>query len=86
MIVKLTGVSRASHGARPVHPNIMMIKWIRTSRLSIQNSLSRTRLETEAARRDLADFARENHPSTPVGDSDPHHDQTFKPSTLDPKP
>jgi len=30
-----------SHGARPVHPIITMIKWIRTSRLSIKNSLSR---------------------------------------------
>ena len=28
-----------SHGARPVHLNMMMIKWIRTSRLSIKNSL-----------------------------------------------
>ena len=30
-----------SHGARPVHLIITMIKWIRTSRLSIKNSLSR---------------------------------------------
>ena len=30
-----------SHGARPVHLIIMMLKWIRTSRLSIKNSLSR---------------------------------------------
>ena len=29
-----------SHGARPVHLLITMIKWIRTSRLSIKNSLS----------------------------------------------
>ena len=29
-----------SHGARPVHLIISMIKWIRTSRLSIKNSLS----------------------------------------------
>jgi hypothetical protein len=29
-----------SHGARPVHPIITMIEWIRTSRLSIKNSLS----------------------------------------------
>jgi len=28
-----------SHGARPVHPIITMIKWIRTSRLSIKKSL-----------------------------------------------
>ena len=30
-----------SHGARPVHLIITMIKWSRTSRLSIKNSLSR---------------------------------------------
>jgi len=29
----------AGHGARPVHQIISMIKWIRTSRLSIKNSL-----------------------------------------------
>jgi len=29
-----------SHGARPVHLIITMIKWIRTSRLSMKNSLS----------------------------------------------
>ena len=29
-----------SHGARPVHLIIKMIRWIRTSRLSIKNSLS----------------------------------------------
>jgi len=29
-----------SHGARPVHLIITMIKWTRTSRLSIKNSLS----------------------------------------------
>ena len=29
-----------SHGARPVHLIITMIKWLRTSRLSIKNSLS----------------------------------------------
>jgi len=28
-----------SHGARPVHLIITMIKWIRTSRLPIKNSL-----------------------------------------------
>jgi len=32
-----------SHGARPVHLIITMIKWIRTSRLSIKNSLSAPR-------------------------------------------
>ena len=30
-----------SDGARPVHLIIMMVKWIRTGRLSIKNSLSR---------------------------------------------
>jgi len=34
------GVGQASHGARPVHLIIAMIKWIRTSRLSINHSLS----------------------------------------------
>jgi hypothetical protein len=29
-----------SHGARPVHLNITMIKWTWTSRLSIKNSFS----------------------------------------------
>ena len=29
-----------SHGARPVHQIISMIKWIRTSKLSMQNCLS----------------------------------------------
>ena len=35
----LTGNSNA-HGARPVHQIISMIKWIRTRKLSIKNSLS----------------------------------------------
>ena len=35
-----------SHGARPVHLIITMIKWIRTGRLSIQNSLSSAGLGT----------------------------------------
>ena len=39
--VRLLGKGNSnSHGARPVHLIIMMIKWIRTSRLSIENSLS----------------------------------------------
>ena len=39
--VRLPGKGNSnSHGARPVHQIITMIKWIRTSRLSIQNSLS----------------------------------------------
>jgi hypothetical protein len=38
--VRLTGKRNSnSHGARPVHLIITMIKWIRTSRLSIKNSL-----------------------------------------------
>ena len=41
----MTGCAHAnassnSHGARPVHLIITMIQWIRTSRLSIKNSLS----------------------------------------------
>ena len=38
--IRLPGkVNSNSHGARPVHPIITMIKWIRTSRLSMKNSL-----------------------------------------------
>ena len=39
--VRLTGNGNSnSHGARPVHLIITMIKWTRTSRLLIKNSLS----------------------------------------------
>jgi len=39
--VRLPGKGNSnSHGARPVHLIITMIKWIRNSRLSIKNSLS----------------------------------------------
>ena len=39
--VRLPGKGNSnSHGARPVYIIISMIKWIRTSRLSIKNSLS----------------------------------------------
>ena len=39
--VRLPGKENSnSHGARPVHLIITMIKWIRTSRLSIKNFLS----------------------------------------------
>jgi len=39
--VRLPGKGNSnSHGARPVHLIIAMIKWIRTSRLSIKNTLS----------------------------------------------
>ena len=39
--VRLPGKGNSkSHGARPVHLIITMIKWIRTSRLSIKKSLS----------------------------------------------
>ena len=39
--VRLPGKGNSNfHGARPVHLIITMIKWIRTSRLSIKNSLS----------------------------------------------
>ena len=38
--VRLPGKGNSnSHGARPVHLIITMTKWIRTSRLSIKNSL-----------------------------------------------
>ena len=40
--VRLPGKGNSnSHGARPVHLIITMLKWIRTSRLSTQNSLWR---------------------------------------------
>jgi len=39
--VRLLGKGNShAHGARPVHLIITMMKWLRTSRLSIQNSLS----------------------------------------------
>jgi len=39
--IRLPGKGNSkSHGARPVHLIITMIKWIRTSRLSMKNSLS----------------------------------------------
>ena len=39
--IKLSGKGNStSHGARPVHFIISLIKWIRTSSLSIKNSLS----------------------------------------------
>jgi len=42
--VRLPGKGNSkSHGARPVHLIITMIKWIRTSRLAIKNSLSMPR-------------------------------------------
>ena len=42
--IKLPGKGNSnSHGARPVHLIITMIQWIRTCRMSIQNSLSRVK-------------------------------------------
>ena len=39
--IRLPGKGNSNyHGARPVHRIISMVKWIRTSRLSIKNSLS----------------------------------------------
>ena len=47
--VRLPGKRNSnSHGARPIHLIITMIKWIRTSRLSIKNSLSHLGAGTEA--------------------------------------
>ena len=40
-----------SHGARPVHLSITLIKWIRTSRLPITNSLSVEELRHRGRRR-----------------------------------
>ena len=39
-VLGVGGWGSNSHGARPVHQIISVIKWIRTSRLSIKNSLS----------------------------------------------
>jgi hypothetical protein len=40
--IRLLGKKNSnSHGARPVHQIITMLKWIWTSKLSIKNSLSR---------------------------------------------
>ena len=48
--VRLPGKGNSnSHGARPVHLIITMITWIRTSRLSITNSLSDLNEEAEDA-------------------------------------
>ena len=48
--VRLPGKGNSnSHGARSVHLIITMIKWIRTSRLSIKNSLS-TLVSSQTAR------------------------------------
>ena len=48
--VRLPGKGNSnSHGAGPVHQIISMIKWIRTSRLSIKNYLSLDRQHRGAA-------------------------------------
>ena len=47
--VRLPGKGNSnSHGARPVHLIITMLKWIRTSKLSIKKSLSGGDLEGSA--------------------------------------
>ena len=40
LTVELSAAEAVSHGARPIHLITTMIKWVRTSRLSIKNSLS----------------------------------------------
>jgi len=52
-----------AHGARPVHLIIMMIKWIWTSRLSIKNSLSRSRSGREKAGSGLGGAGFEGQPA-----------------------
>jgi len=50
MYIRLPGKGNAnSHGARPVHLIITMIKWIRTSRVSIKVPLDRDRSSTAIA-------------------------------------
>ena len=51
-----------SHGARPVHLIITMIKWIRTSRLSIKDSVSRWGEHRPLFQRGRADSARDPPP------------------------
>ena len=47
VVVRLPGKGDTdSHGARPVHQIMVIIKWIRTSRLSIKNSLYDGRVGT----------------------------------------
>ena len=49
---RLHGKANAnSHGARPVRQIVSMMKWIRTSRLSIKNSLSRAQAGAPRAHR-----------------------------------
>ena len=38
--VRLPGKGNNSHGARPVHQILMMIQWIRTSKLAMKDFLS----------------------------------------------
>ena len=48
--IRLPGRGNSNpHGARPVHQIISMIKWMRTSRLSINHSLSRAGYESPMA-------------------------------------
>ena len=61
--IRLPGKGNSSsHGARPVHQIILMIKWIRTSRLSIKLSLSSTLTVEEEARAEAPDHGRRHCP------------------------
>jgi len=53
-----------SHGARPVYLIIKMIKWFRTSRLSIKNSLSLNTHGFASANHEIARFRVSSQPKT----------------------
>jgi len=66
--VRLPGKGNSnSHGARPVHLIITMIRWIPTSRLSIKNSLSLEGVEVTATAHRTASSPPLFWASTPKG-------------------
>jgi len=66
--IRLPGKGNSnSHGARPVHQILSMIKWIRTSMLSIKNSLSLAGVWGEVARTKLSCVRAVGGPSPNTG-------------------
>ena len=57
-----------SHGARPVHLIITMIEWIRTSRLSIKNSLFQAVRPEPKTKKGLNDGPKTPEAIKPEGD------------------
>jgi len=76
-----------SHGARPVHQIISMIKWIRTSRLSIKKTLSQLEDSLAVAPREAAleggsDQSDRLRPALPGGEQQaPQTPRNLKPQT-----